>query len=224
MLMQIDRIQRRNQRRNILWVAGAEPVPWCELDYGVIKHRKPVLAWGSPGVTHDELMADAKRQGWNIEQSTRRSLRSLEQRGLVELRRGSFRPYAIETRRNFAGHKVLKDGSFVYWHHSPSSTHVTGQDHLMTGVTLTGAGRNIVRKLRMNLPGAKERREEQRQKRKDRARRNAIMKADSEWVMAECKLLNAGRTAEADELGAARHKAHRNGTVVEEWQERLRTG
>jgi hypothetical protein len=88
----------------------------------------------------------------------------------------------------------------------------------MVGVTLTDAGRKVVRKIEQDRPGAKERREAERRKRKRRAERNAITKADREWVMAECKLLNAGRTAEAGELGAARHRAHENGMVVEQWE------
>jgi hypothetical protein len=104
MLLHLKQLNRRNKHRNVLWTEQPTPVPWFELDYGVIKHRT-LPKWGNPGVEIDELMAAGKRIGWNYEQAARRALRSLERRGLVKLGRYSFRAHAIEHQRRSDGSK-----------------------------------------------------------------------------------------------------------------------
>ena len=69
---------------------------------------------------------------WNTEQAKRRSLRSLEQRGLVELGRYSFYQYHAEGPME------------ILWSYTHPKNHVPGETRIMTGVVLTLAGMNAV--------------------------------------------------------------------------------
>jgi hypothetical protein len=92
-----------------------DPVAWRALDYG------PTSAEGRG----DDYYGP--RHQWNIEQATRRALRSLERRGLVELATYSFR----------------YDGTDGVWVCYAPDEHVPGQHRWMTGVKLTDASRVI---------------------------------------------------------------------------------
>jgi hypothetical protein len=104
-----------------------EPVAWLELDYG---SSKRLTDWQN------------KRQVWNIEQAARRSLRNLEQRGLVKLRRCVFMPYA-DVKRGFAGLQP-----YLIWAYTHPNQHIPGQTRIMTGVLLTDRGRRVARDAR----------------------------------------------------------------------------
>jgi hypothetical protein len=67
---------------------------------------------------------------WNIEQATRRALRSLERRGLVESATYSYR---------------YDDADHV-WDCCDPEKHVPGQHRWMIGVLLTDKGRALVEK------------------------------------------------------------------------------
>jgi hypothetical protein len=120
--------RQRNLLRSLLRLEkvrtprGWEPFPvaWCELDYGPTEHMGDNDYFGP-------------RVQWNIEQATRRALRSLEARGLVELGQYSFRPYA--------GQSGLSPQ--IEWHYRDPDEHVPGQSRFMTGVVLTEAGRSV---------------------------------------------------------------------------------
>jgi len=89
------------------WSKEPWPVAWRELDYGPT----------------DETVFFTPRGQWNIEQATRRALRSLERRGLIKLGRYSFMADADE-----------------YGANDPDE-HTPGRDRWMTGVLLTPEGR-----------------------------------------------------------------------------------
>jgi hypothetical protein len=91
------------------------PVAWRVLDFG-------------PG--HEDSFDDPD-VAWNLEQSQRRSLRNLEDRGLVRLERCSFSP------GEGAGEWEYRIGY-----------HMPGQDRIMTGVVLTKEGRRVARQQR----------------------------------------------------------------------------
>ena len=95
---------------------------------------RPVVAWrdidSGPGYEFDPDF-DSRRVQWNIEQATRRALRSLEKRGLVELGR-----YVFEYLPP-AGFHSTDHG----WFTIDPDDHVPGQTRIMTGVMLTDAGR-----------------------------------------------------------------------------------
>jgi hypothetical protein len=89
------------------------PVAWRDLDYGPTSSEE------------DDDYYDPRCQ-WNIEQVTRRALRSLERRGLVDLGQYSFPPKQVGGIRRGA---------------NGPANHLPGQDRFMTGVLLTGTGR-----------------------------------------------------------------------------------
>ena len=95
-----------------------DPVAWCDIDYG-------------PTSSESDDDFDSPRVQWNIEQSTRRSLRSMERRGLVELERYCFFP---EPTWN-----GMTTG--IVWHYTHPDDYVPGDMRMMTGVLLTDAGR-----------------------------------------------------------------------------------
>jgi hypothetical protein len=95
-------------------VKGDVPVAWREVNYGPTKSEQ------------DEDYSSARAQ-WNVEQSIRRALRSLERRGLVELDRYCFRP---EPRRDV-----------ILWNYIHPKKYVAGEGRMMTGVVLTAAGK-----------------------------------------------------------------------------------
>jgi hypothetical protein len=98
-----------------------KPVAWRAIDYGP---------------TDEEVYFTARGQ-WNIEQALRRSLRSLERRGLVELGRYCFRPDA----------DMYRGGSpEIFWSYVHPDDYVPGEMRTMTGVTLTDAGWALARK------------------------------------------------------------------------------
>jgi hypothetical protein len=96
------------------------PIPWRIVDYGP--------------TNEDDYFSP--RVQWNLEQSIRRSLRSLEHRGLVELGRYCFRPFA-EMSEGLLG--SLHQAEIVWTHIHPDE-HVPGEGRIMTGVILTDAG------------------------------------------------------------------------------------
>jgi hypothetical protein len=99
------------------------PVAWRDLDYGPTNHES-TDAFLEPRVQ------------WNLEQATRRALRSLEARGLVELGTYSFIPVVEENR-------VM--GPRIVWWCQALEEHVPGESRYMTGVMLTDAGRDLAR-------------------------------------------------------------------------------
>jgi hypothetical protein len=112
---------------NLPWIA--RPVAWRELDFGPMKN--------------DEVLNTSKGQ-WNIEQSTRRALRNLEQRGLIELGQYSFMPDASEPeRREIPALRKYFYISHIEWSYRHPDEHVPGQSRWMTGVLLTDEGRRL---------------------------------------------------------------------------------
>jgi hypothetical protein len=97
------------------------PVAWRAIDYGPTSSERD----------HDYTSA---RVQWNIEQATRRALRSLERRGLVELDRYCFRPYADMNRIS----------PQIFWAYVDPDDYVPGETRTMTGVVLTKAGWALV--------------------------------------------------------------------------------
>jgi len=120
------------RQRSLLWSV----LRW-EGRYG--RNDRPV-AWRilNYGPTDAEMRGDymSPRVQWNIQQATRRALRSLERRGLVELGSYSFKDYD-------------QDG----WHYQDPNDHVPGQSRYMTGVTLTAKGREIAEPRRSGYGG-----------------------------------------------------------------------
>jgi hypothetical protein len=98
-----------------------KPVAWRAIDYG------PSTASENASGTPDE-----GRAAWNIEQALRRSLRTLEQRGLVTLGRYCFRPDADMPRGTMS--------PSIFWTYVHPDHHVIGESRFMTGVLLTEAG------------------------------------------------------------------------------------
>jgi hypothetical protein len=114
MLRQLDRREE----------SGEYPVAWRNLDYG------PVLALEQdPGNPAAE---------WNVEQAQRRSLRNLEQRGLVRLGQYSFAPEVVA--ETLSPH--------LEWTYHDPDRHVPGESRYMTGVELTDEGRRVARQRR----------------------------------------------------------------------------
>jgi hypothetical protein len=97
-------------RRELKLEYTGEPVAWRDLDYD----------------SRDETDYFTPRVQWNIEQATRRALRSLARRGLVELDTYSFAP---------------DDQPGIRWWCQDPKDHVPGESRHMTGVLLTEAGR-----------------------------------------------------------------------------------
>jgi hypothetical protein len=102
----------------------------------ILRAKDGVIAWKDVdyGPTDSEGEADyqSARVQWNLEQSVRRALRSLERRGLVKLNRYCFSD-------DIAG------GPFPHITHSAihPANHVPGETRIWTGVVLTEAGREI---------------------------------------------------------------------------------
>jgi hypothetical protein len=90
-----------------------DPIAWRNLDYGPTEHEEDWDHFDSPECQ------------WNIEQATRRALRSLEKRGLVRLGTRSFRPGEHDND----------------WTCQDRGNHVSGQSRYMTRVLLTDRGR-----------------------------------------------------------------------------------
>ena len=99
-----------------------KPVAWRAIDYG-------------PTSAESDDDYETARVQWNIEQATRRSLRSLERRGLVELGRYCFRPVADMNRGG---------GPQIFWSCVRRGRRVPGETRTMTGVLLTDAGWALV--------------------------------------------------------------------------------
>jgi hypothetical protein len=99
------------------------PVAWRAIDYG------PTNSESDP-----DFPASARIQ-WNLEQATRRSLRSLERRGLVKLGRHCFQPYADIG---------AMSSPQIVWAYVRRRHRVPGETRMMTGVLLTDAGRALV--------------------------------------------------------------------------------
>jgi hypothetical protein len=102
---------------------------------GLLNSKKPIVAWRdvnygpTTAETRDDF--DLSREQWNWEQSVRRALRSLEARGLVKLDRYCFYAFA----------DVGAFGPYTDLTITHPDNHVPGQTRIMTGVTLTEAGR-----------------------------------------------------------------------------------
>lgn len=101
------------------------PVAWRRIDYGPTDHDL------------DPDFDSSVRLRWNIEQATRRALRSLERRGLVELVR-----YCFELCPEDAG--VF--GTSYVWSYVHPDCHIPGEGRIMTGATLTDADGRWLRK------------------------------------------------------------------------------
>jgi hypothetical protein len=101
-----------------------KPVAWRAIDYGPTSSER------------DPDYSSSARVQWNIEQATRRALRSLERRGLVELGRYCFTPYA----------EMGGGGMFpqIFWRYTDPDDYVPGETRTMTGVLLTKAGWALV--------------------------------------------------------------------------------
>jgi hypothetical protein len=97
------------------------PVAWRAINYG------PSGEWRRDFDLTARIM-------WNIEQAQRRSLRSLEQRGLVKLGRYSFNQYADRG----------GIGPQIFWSYTHPKNHVPGETRIMTGAVLTPAGWAVV--------------------------------------------------------------------------------
>jgi hypothetical protein len=100
-----------------------------------------ITAWKDVDYGPTRLEGDADystaRNQWNLEQSTRRALRSLERRGLVKLDRYVFS-------------EIAEGGMFPYISRDAidPDDHVPGQSRIMTGVRLTEAGKKLVAEMR----------------------------------------------------------------------------
>ena len=99
-----------------------KPVAWRAIDYGPTNSES------------DPDFSSSARIQWNIEQATRRSLRSLERRGLVELGRYCFWPYA----------DMGAMSPQLFWSYTHPDDYVPGETRTMTGVLLTDAGWALV--------------------------------------------------------------------------------
>jgi hypothetical protein len=99
--------------------------------------RNPALAcaWRDIDVAYGDYDASDPRALWNHEQATRRALRSLAKRGLVQLGRYHFR---LEADR-YVG-DVYFPGN---WEVIEPARYIPGKDRIMTGVRLTDAGWEI---------------------------------------------------------------------------------
>jgi hypothetical protein len=123
------------------WSKTPWPVAWCELDYGPTSHEIEDSSWSrqtsnkpNPKVTNE----------WNIEQAMRRALRNLEQRGLVELGRYAFMPYAeIQRHVTSNGEPRPFASPTTIWVYQHPDEHIPGRSRYMTGVLLTEKGRQI---------------------------------------------------------------------------------
>jgi hypothetical protein len=107
----LQSIARRTGRKQ-------DPVAWRDLNYG-------------PTGSEESVDYHSVRNQWNIEQATRRALRSLERRGLVTLGRYVF---ACEPSSGFFGNVSL------IWTYRAPDDHVPGDTRIMTGALLTEAG------------------------------------------------------------------------------------
>jgi hypothetical protein len=118
MLVSIAREAERWSRKD-----RDKPVAWRAVDYG------PTSAEDEP-----DYSTSARIQ-WNLEQATRRSLRSLERRGLVKLGRYCFWPHAESGGMGQAS---------IFWSYVHPEKYVPGEMRIMTGVVLTAGGRDVV--------------------------------------------------------------------------------
>jgi hypothetical protein len=134
MLTQLLRLERERTPRGSRerW-----PVAWRELDYGPTGTG---LRETDDPDGYDAILAHPRHQ-WNIEQATRRALRSLERRGLIELFQCSFAAYADTGPHN---------PKIVYRPIDPDE-HTPGQDRYMTGVRLTSEGRRVAAALQREV-------------------------------------------------------------------------
>jgi hypothetical protein len=105
-----------------------EPIAWRMLKYG----------WTNADY-RAYVREDQAKQAWNVEQAQRRSLRNLEQRGLVRQGHYVFMPYAESyTVHTTDGHMVEAE---IIWYYVHPRDHLSGQSRMMTGVQLTKSGR-----------------------------------------------------------------------------------
>ena len=131
-----DIAERCRQRNNMRSGDGPWPVAWLSIDYGD---------------THtEEYDCFTARGRWNLEQATRRALRSLERRGLVFLDRYVFRPEPIITNGNGWGSPE------IVWNYVDPDDHIPGESRIMTGVMLTDAGEAAVAVLERQLDRVQE--------------------------------------------------------------------
>jgi hypothetical protein len=117
MLKQLLELEQKNKGT----YDEGRPVAWSALDYG-------------PFHEGDEDYSSARVQ-WNLEQAQRRALRSMAERGLVDLATYSFRLDA-DTVGPFRQPRI------IYTAQHPDD-HVPGQSRYMTGVLLTDQGRAL---------------------------------------------------------------------------------
>jgi hypothetical protein len=105
------------------------------------KHDWPV-AWrevNSHGWQHvSSPDFDTARVQWNIEQTTRRALRCLQDRGLVRLGAHAFDP--------------IQGNRGIEWCYIHPGKHVPGRSRWMTGAMLTEAGREVARMAQEETP------------------------------------------------------------------------
>jgi hypothetical protein len=120
--MLISIADRASKDREQYKRSRVRPVAWRAIDYG-------------PTSSEDDDFPSSARIHWNIEQATRRSLRSLERRGLVELGRCCFQPYA-----EIGGMGYPQ----IVWSYVRRRHRVPGETRTMTGVLLTNAGWALV--------------------------------------------------------------------------------
>jgi hypothetical protein len=108
-----------------------KPVAWRAVSYEAAAAFK----------LEDFVTPPAQRE-WNIEQSQRRALKSLERRGLITLGSYYFSPYAEET--------GFMHQARIYWSYTRPKDHVPGQSRIMTGIILTEAGWTMVAQIKEN--------------------------------------------------------------------------
>jgi hypothetical protein len=112
------------RQRSILKSLKANQVTaWKDVDYG------PTTAEG-----RDDFFG--AREQWNLEQSIRRALKSLDRRGLVKLGRYVFEDEPVPGLPGFI--RIVR-------HAVDPERHVPGQTRIMIGATLTEAGEAMVK-------------------------------------------------------------------------------
>jgi hypothetical protein len=109
---------------------NGEPIAWRMLKYG----------WTNSDY-RNYVREDQAKIAWNVEQAQRRSLRNLEQRGLVTTGHYVFMPYAESYIIHAPdGHMAEAE---IRWYYVHPRDHLPGESRRMTGVQLTDAGRQV---------------------------------------------------------------------------------
>jgi hypothetical protein len=139
MLKQLLRLEKE---RTPKWSEKPWPVAWKELDYRPSKSELPEVV-------------DRQKGQWNIEQATRRALRNLEKRGLVELGPYAFMQEAdikiVNISPELLESPELREilvapqmqTAVLEWYCIDIDNHIPGQSRIMTGVLLTDKGRRL---------------------------------------------------------------------------------